>query len=385
MSKLKRNLGLTMLAIPLVLAGCASSGSELQVAGADQVPGAASYATAKSHFAAGRYGLAIKAFHAAVESDPNSIETLNGLAASYDRVGRFDLSERYYRQALSLDPESSQSLNNLGYSYLLQGKFDLAAVYLREADLLAGGNDVIEANRQIAEVALKSAESVKRDAASTAPITPVETEALAAEAKVWIERTGEGEQSLRISGPRDQFASRGAVGRVSPGARFVAAGAADGRERQSNPYRGPGPGPRPSVIGIVTRPSEGILPDGGRAGSLDPLVYLLNSPQEPVIEISNGTGRQRMAARMRDYLASGGLDIAWLSNADHYNHATSTIYFQEAWRSHAKALAALMPTAVELVKNDLQRSHLRLELGGDLLDFDAQLYYSEREVANETS
>ena len=124
---------------------------------------------------------------------------------------------------------------------------------------------------------------------------------------------------------------------------------------------------------------------GSDAGTLEPLVFLLNSPQDPAIEISNGTGRERMAARMRDYLTSGGLAINWLSNAKHYQHATSTIYYKEAWRAHAEAFAALLPTPVELVENDLQRSHLRLELGGDLLNFDAQLYLAETEVANEMS
>ena len=151
------------------------------------------------------------------------------------------------------------------------------------------------------------------------------------------------------------------------------------------PGRGQAPAPRPAVIAILTRPSETAVATANDGGTLEPLVFLLNSPQDPVIEISNGTGRERMAARMRGYLTSGGLEVSWLSNATHYNHATSTIYYKEAWRAHAEALAALVPTPVELVKNDLQRSHLRLELGGDLLNFDAQLYTAETEVANETS
>ncbi len=58
MSRMKRNVSLTMLAIPLVLAGCASSQSEYQSYGAEQLsqqsPRSASYATAKSHFTSGR-------------------------------------------------------------------------------------------------------------------------------------------------------------------------------------------------------------------------------------------------------------------------------------------------------------------------------------------
>ncbi|MEM7225552.1 MAG: tetratricopeptide repeat protein [Pseudomonadota bacterium] len=381
---MKRNLGLTTLAIPLVLAGCASSESELQSFGDQpslEVPGSTSYATAKTHFSSGRYGLAIKSFHAAVKSDSSSIESLNGLAASYDQVGRFDLAERYYRQALSLDPESSQSLNNLGYSYMLQGKYDLAAVYLREAKLLGEGSEIIEANQQTAEAALQASGRKPAETLASEPVIPVETTQVASQPRARIERTSKNVQSLRIADSMDQFASRGEVGTVSAAARFIAAG-----DVESQRPRSPGPEPRPAVIAIMTtRSSEEVVANESAAGSLEPLVFLLNSPQDPIIEISNGTGRERMAARMRAYLTSGGLEINWLSNADHYNHTTSTIYFKEAWRSHAEALAALVPAQVELVKNDLQRSHLRLELGGDLLDFDAQLYIAETEVANETS
>ena len=161
--------------------------------------GSASYATAKTHFTSGRYGLAIKSFHAAVESDPNSIESLNGLAASYDQVGRFDLAERYYRQALTLDPESSQSLNNLGYSFLLQGKYDLAAVYLREAKVLGEENEVIAANQQTAEAALQSVGRRDADALPAVPVEPVETAQLVREPRLRIERTSEGVSKACIS------------------------------------------------------------------------------------------------------------------------------------------------------------------------------------------
>jgi hypothetical protein len=103
----------------------------------------------------------------------------------------------------------------------------------------------------------------------------------------------------------------------------------------------------------------------------------------PHIEVSNGTGRLRMAARIREHLNGEGVTVQRLTNADHYSHMETTIFYRDGWRIYAEELARILPGAVDLAEKDDQRADIRLELGGDLLDFDRGLYYADRRSSHE--
>jgi hypothetical protein len=96
----------------------------------------------------------------------------------------------------------------------------------------------------------------------------------------------------------------------------------------------------------------------------------------PLVEVSNGTGRLAMAARIRDHLESKGVVVKRLSNADHYRHQETTIFYRGGWRSYAEDLARMLPAVIDLDGHPGQGSDVRLELGGDLLEFDRGLYYA---------
>jgi hypothetical protein len=96
----------------------------------------------------------------------------------------------------------------------------------------------------------------------------------------------------------------------------------------------------------------------------------------PLVEVANGTGRLNMAARLRDHLEAEGVTVKRLTNADHYWHRETTIFYRRGWRSYAENLARMLPVAIELDDRDGQKSDIRIELGGDLLEFDRGLYYA---------
>jgi hypothetical protein len=96
----------------------------------------------------------------------------------------------------------------------------------------------------------------------------------------------------------------------------------------------------------------------------------------PLVEVANGTGRLNMAARLRDHLGAAGITVKRLTNADHYRHQETTIFYRRGWRSYAEKLARMLPVAIELDDRDGQKSDVRIELGGDLLEFDRGLYYA---------
>ena len=137
-------------------------------------PAASNYEKGKAEFAGGHMGLAVLHFQAALVEQPESVEALNGLGATFDRLGRYDLSARAYARALDLAPDDVQTLNNLGYSYLLQGRHELAVAYLRAAAALSDGDARVRANRILAEDALARTGGPSRGGQGTAP--PVRTD-----------------------------------------------------------------------------------------------------------------------------------------------------------------------------------------------------------------
>ena len=91
------------------------------------------------------------------------------------------------------------------------------------------------------------------------------------------------------------------------------------------------------------------------------------------LEISNGTGRLRMAGRMSRHLLSLGVVAARLTNAESYSNKVSILHFRPGQISKAMMLSNILPVSPTLHRNADIRTELRLVLGGDLLKFDRQL------------
>jgi hypothetical protein len=488
----------------LVLSGCAglADGQHVDLS---------SYERGKFHYNAGQYGLAVKHFQSAVDRVPDSVEALNGLAATYDRLGRYDLASRYYGRALGADPDSTQTLNNIGYSYLLQERFDLALAYLRDAHSRDKQDPVVVANRKKAEIAfqevdLKRAAEAARAETAAAPTvdlaTVVETtpsaqiEVVAAmparrpaprrgRVKPWIERAAPKVQTL-VTQPQMALVGMVEQAGVAPqlaGYRPKQPKASDllpdpltaplVLDDQPSPALGELISPKVTAVRLhpvdstgdapskpeapQTAPTAGLVPHKVTIASLEPvgdqsremalrsdapdtsfmtgLVSPVNAdrgvdpldsfedtpprsdladvspavapePLEitvasldavvpvapiedasqplvaervlPLIEVSNGTGRLNMAKRIRNQLESEGVVVRRLTNADAYTYMETTIYYREGWKDYAEDLARMLPAVIDIEGRDSQASDIRLELGGDLLDFDRGLYYAVR-------
>jgi tetratricopeptide (TPR) repeat protein len=146
------------------------------------------YQAGKLHFGEGRFGLALKSFHAAKRQDPTSVPTLNALAASYDRIQRFDLAQVYYDKALAIEPRSAQTLNNIGYSMLLRGDRTEALAYFDKAKTIDPLNMVVAANLARLAPAAVAAQETDR--------LTVRVSSVAERPRAWIERKSERVQYL---------------------------------------------------------------------------------------------------------------------------------------------------------------------------------------------
>ena len=143
-----------LLLLSATLAGCAGfPGSEFSnpavpaamqpVTRADTPP---DLAYGRTHFAAGRFGLAELHFRRAVEAGGRDPQAWLGLAASYDRLHRNDLADRAYAQARQVGGETSAWLNNRGYSFMQRGDTKRASEALSKAATLDPENPLIRDN-----------------------------------------------------------------------------------------------------------------------------------------------------------------------------------------------------------------------------------------------
>ena len=511
----KSLLKLTVATLPIALAACADSASEIRARYGDSTWTAEEltstpYDRGRLHFTAGRFGLAVQQFELAIGQDPDSVEALNGLAASFDQLQRYELAERYYLRALNLDPENAQTLNNLGFSYLMQRRYDLALAHLQDAYAFDPMNDMVRDNLQQAEAGLEldsqdflasAVGSAEFGDVAAAPRSLtlrtqehegqgdgedpalVRIEALAARDDIWVERSSAVVQTLVTRPSSDLLATMREAGLAPRIANFRNQTAVASLQTKPTPWQsthviiaeaiverelrgairqdrltdelsagpnaaatataGIGDLPRLSatVIGTPASPALSELPqlsaaviDGATApgdalGDLTQLSAALidgdespaddgapqaetenlvmrpeaavgyepvvgrsgpsrrndspapapNSDESPVIEVSNGTGRPQMATRIGIFLESEGLAVERLTNAEHFRHQETVIFYRREWLRQAQDLAAHLPVDVSLEVAQDQTSDIKIRLGGDLLNFDQGLFYASRE------
>ena len=528
----KSLLKLTVATLPIALAACADSASEIRARYGDSTWTAEEltstpYDRGRLHFTAGRFGLAVQQFELAIGQDPDSVEALNGLAASFDQLQRYELAERYYLRALNLDPENAQTLNNLGFSYLMQRRYDLALAHLQDAYAFDPMNDMVRDNLQQAEAGLEldsqdflasAVGSAEFGDVAAAPRSLtlrtqehegqgdgedpalVRIEALAARDDIWVERRSAVVQRLVTRPSADLLAAMRDAGLAPRIANFRNQAAVASLQTKPTPWQSThviiaeamverelsgairqdrladdlsaGPNAAPSdaagigdlpqlsatVIGASASPALSDLPQLSAAvidgvangdGSADSAAFLLSdatapgdalgdltqlsaalidgdespvddeaptaetenlvmrqeaavgyepvvrrsgpsrrddlpapapsSDESPVIEVSNGAGRSQMATRIGIFLESEGLAVERLTNAEHFRHQETVIFYRREWLRQAQELAAHFPVDVSLEVAQDQTSDIKIRLGGDLLKFDQGLFYASRE------
>jgi hypothetical protein len=93
------------------------------------------------------------------------------------------------------------------------------------------------------------------------------------------------------------------------------------------------------------------------------------------VEVSNGAGRNKLAARMRNYLESKGLAVSYLTNAASFDNQRTAIFYKPGMRPEAEQFAKQLPVSVELIEMGKYYAHIRVRLGRDMLDFDNNTLY----------
>lgn len=340
-------------ALSLLVVSCASGGFDTRaVSNLDAPAGRAEqlYEAGKAHFAAGRWGAAVHAFQTATARDPRHAGAFNGLAAAYDRLGRFDLADRAYMEALTLAPDDAVTLNNMGWSRHLRGQPELARVYLRHAADLAPEDGVTLANLEAVET-VSAARAAEEGQVAVLPEADSPLPRLTRRdfGTVDLVTADSGGRSVSLPMPPLPEAPVSRMARVEPG---------------------PKPAPAPSAeAGIVTA----VLPAVDDAGPVSRGMPVPAGLFEGLsVEVANGNGIRRMAARTAAWLGDRGVPVRRLTNADTFSIRQTVVAWRDAGDADAaRALASLLPDTVSLIHAPDQAVDVRVVLGADLAAFDA--------------
>ena len=303
-----------LLATVIVLAGCATRPDwpEPQITELAPVPtGDRRADVALKYLKQGDPGLAIAELQKIATDGASSNRVLNLLGAAYDQIGRHDLARDYFKRALVLQPESAEILHNIGYSYYLESKYEEARVYFRQAVGSADPEIQAQARGRLMVIASRLPERVPE-----MQVRQVSDAGLV--------RTGERSYELRTS--------------------------CGDCEREKS---------------TATAPVQSTTVARQTPLAVVPAVPELRS----TLEVSNGAGRRKLAARVGGYLLRQGIAPQHISNADNFQYARTVVVYPQSAAETATRLAAALPVDVVLeLRSDATR--VRLILGADILSFD---------------
>lgn len=350
-----------------------------------------------------RHRPAIEAFQAALHSDPAHVAAYNAMGISHDALGEHDRAIAAYKAALAIDATLDYARNNLGYACLLQGKFDAAIEHFTAALALDGdnalyrnnlglalaksgrhdealatfmeGGDAARAHYNMAQLYYRQGQykaagehyrmAAAHNRAASAPeiasgmeaagalarilegekadpAVPVPAETVALQPDV-PERAGGGftvipasaysaPQRLRII-----QAGRAAV-QVQPAPRLLA-------YKTALPRSDPSQDIRQAVREMLARE---VLAKLNEQQAMELLRLRADAAGDGQvrrvrIEVANGNGVRRMANHVGNFLKDRDVGLMYLSNARHFNHEETVIYYAVGYLPEAYRLARRLP------------------------------------------
>lgn len=286
---------------------------------------AAKYDLARHFQRMGSHVIAIEALNEILSINPRYVEVHNALGYSLDCIGDYFNARQHYKAAIALNPDLDYAYNNLGYSYLLAGDFRSAVVALEKAISLNDSNQKYLKNLGYAYF----------------------KEGNPAMAENAFDRLDDRNVAERI---------RKQLGLVSP---------------RSNVAHGSRMQASPTAAGYTDNRAIDPMDDLIADDEVDP-----ENGRSAVIEVSNGNGVRRMARSVGDFLKRNGMRVTRLTNADHFGHARTVIYYRKGYYDEAWRIQRLLPGLTQqghLVAARLGCEPIRVLIGQDLVTFHASM------------
>ena len=342
----------------------------------------------------GKHKLALQLLTEAILANPAHVKAYNALGVSYDYLGDHPRAIEGYKRALKLNPDLAYVHNNLGYSYLLNNNFDsaieafkaavrldsqnvkyhnnLGLAYAKKglndlafAEFKMDGNEA-KANYNMARIHSRAGhhtkarihmpEPSKIDPAIHQSINdPPGSNELAAETMTQPEMQKHHIWKADLNGvdsdhPKDQI---------------------QGNTEAENSIAGPDDNYQ------IAYASYSIIEERPK---LDTTINpeRQNIIENPEIEVSNGNGVNRMAARVGHYLQKNGLKVTRFTNAEHFDFPVTKILYHDDYLQDAFNVATHIPGYQQMEKVpqfNPQNIKVKVLIGKDLIGYDQFFSY----------
>ena len=371
------------------------------------------YKLARHFQNSGKHHIAVKELIKVLKMDPNHANAHNALGVSYDQLKLFDLAQDAYRAAVRLDPNLAHVYNNIGYSYLLSGDPEKSQSAFKKAIELDSTNATYLNNHSL--LTARYGEKL-----FPRPITPFEQYSqsnhvrpinagdkagITDTQKVTVFQNGKhAEQKISpITAPKKEQESnyysvqigayydlnrarrdiQGAIRKGYPCPYItqvkrekiyyrVRFGQFESMKAANDAAQGVKDAYAKSAFPVVSNFNSNSLYGKNDSGCRMPANILPEEGLKIGIEISNGNGVNRMARHVGNYLSKKGYSVAGLSNADHFNHPKTVIYYYPGFYDSAKQLVREFPelqTAGELVESTGLKNNIKVVIGKDIVPF----------------
>ena len=332
------------------------------------------YRQAKYMQRSGKHQLALQLLEEAILAKPGFYKAYNAMGVSYDYLGDYPRAIEGYKRALKLKPDLAYVQNNLGYSYLQQGDVDAAIDSFKAALALDSQNTRYHNNLGLAyaqkglyELALAEFKTAGNDARAHYNMARIYARAgHDAKAQTHIAESSKTDPLMRPSG------------RNLPGSDPLAEITEARPERMSLNQTGENSA-HPAKSSAGNTEHYQIAYGGYRLKIEDPPTKDPNNPQrrngsETVeVEISNGNGVNRMAARVGQYLKKNGLKVTRLTNAAHFNFPITRIYYHDDYLQEAIEVAKQIPGYQDMEKVaqfNPRNIKVKVLIGKDMIAYD---------------
>ncbi|MGD9188928.1 MAG: LytR C-terminal domain-containing protein [Desulfobacteraceae bacterium] len=343
----------------------------------------AKYDLARHFQRMGHHVIAIEALGEILSANPGHVQAHNALGYSLDCIGDFANAQQHYKAAIALNPELDYAYNNLGYSYILAGDYRSAIAALEKAAAMNASNQKYLKNLGYAY--FKEGKPAMAQNAFARLDDPHVVERIRTQLGL-VSLKNQGVDAGRTQTPPNgggqsdtQNKERSEQSAVASASDLIVD---DLAYLPLLPYT-----PAADELTYLPMIMESSQSAGVRDASWDVAVDPMDFPVaddagEPQggfvagIEVSNGNGVPRMAATVGDFLRRNGARVSRLTNADHFGHDRTVIYYREGYYDEAWRVQRLLPELPDqghLVAARLDREPIRVLIGRDLAVFHATM------------
>jgi tetratricopeptide (TPR) repeat protein len=324
-----------------------------------------------SYLLQGKPEEAVSAFKKAIARNNGDSRYHNNLGLAYAAQGRLDLALEEFKLA----GDESKAHYNVARFYQERGLYHLAHVHfsvaLRLDPSFTHARLALEAIEGLARIfktplPIESQETRPSDLpprnekepigkdplnVSDLPVVPV-VKRPAPQAEVEVAPSPEAEAALAVPG-----ATRGGKAKAEPEEATL--------RKESAPDESPPDGTAPPLSS--SPPSR--EPESPSKSPRSNKEVSSSSLHGVNVEVSNGNGVNGMARKIGRYLRAKGLEVTRITNAEHFNHQDSKIYYQRGYQGAASHLADQLPSIQDVEESrpfDRPQIKVKVLIGKDL-------------------